>query len=87
MELPVPDLPTALGRYWYHLTGVASFASIMTLFHLPALAVPPLFFGSALFAAWPTITKRAPYSFWIVAVGVWMGGGLLAAILGAIAGH
>jgi hypothetical protein len=58
------------------------------------LVLPGLFFGAILFeyfalpfvagallAAWPHLSGRAPYSFWLVATGVWLGGGVLAIIL------
>ena len=80
-EAPLPDLRTALRRYWYHLIGVGSFASVLQLFRLPSYLLPPFFFGVAFYAMWPCITRRAPFTFWLVAMGVWMSGAVLASFL------
>ncbi len=80
-EVPLPDLRTALRRYWYHLIGVGVFSSVLRLCNPPIYLVPPFFFGVAFYAAWPCITKRAPMTFWFVAGGVWMGGAILSGFL------
>jgi hypothetical protein len=88
-------LREALRLYWWALVGIALFPSIMLvgegLLHIPFEFFVPLFFGVALLAAWPWYSGRAPYSFWLVAGGVYMLGGVVAAVLTqinhAITGH
>ena len=76
------SLRDALRAYWWTLIGVVLFPTAAVLagelldlafeyFVLPFLAV-------ALLAAWPHLSGRAPYSFWLVATGVWLVGGVLA---------
>ena len=88
---PMLSLGESLRRYWHHLIGVAVFPSILTLggrwFHFPVWIIPPFFFAVMFYAMWPTITKRAPYTFWIVTCGVWMGGGILAGVVASIVIH
>jgi hypothetical protein len=45
------------------------------------LVFVPFFFLVCGIAGWPVVTRHAPYMFWIVAMSIWMGGGLLAVIL------
>jgi hypothetical protein len=79
------NLGIALRRHWPYLLGVAlfpSFAMIATgIFHLPFPFLILPFFAAFLLATWPYATKRAPYSFWLVAMGVWMGGGFLGVLV------
>jgi hypothetical protein len=69
-------LDQALKQYWKNLIGVAVFPPVFFIgigvLRLPGLAFVPFFFAVSLLAAWPYFTKKAPYMFWIVAMGVWM---------------
>ena len=75
----------ALRLYRMNLIGVAVFPSVFIIgeeiFHIPFLVFAPLFFLALGLAGWPYLTRRAPHSFWIVACGIYMGGGLLAVFL------
>ena len=88
---PILSLGESLRRYWRHLIGVAVFPSVVTIgsrwFHIPTFVIPPFFFVVMIYAMWPTITKRAPFLFWIVACGVWMGGGVIAGLLASLLHH
>jgi hypothetical protein len=39
------------------------------------------FFGVGFLAGWPVLSGRAPYSFWLVAMGLWLASGICASIL------
>jgi len=75
----------ASGTYWWTLIGVAVFpaGAFVGSEHLGLpfeLFVLP-FFAVCFLAGWPYISGRAPYSFWLVAMCVWLGGGGLAVVL------
>jgi hypothetical protein len=84
-KLEQKSLGDSLRAYWWTLIGLAVFPTMSMigekLMHIPFdfFALP--FFAVCLLAVWPSFTKRAPYSFWIVACGVWLLGGIIAAIL------
>lgn len=79
-------LGEALRAYWKSLIGIALFPAVAFVggdfLHLPFdyLALP--FFAVCLLAAWPYLSGRAPYTFWFVAMLVYLAGGLLAMVLG-----
>jgi len=79
------SLEVALSRYWKYLIGVALFPFVFffggEFFHIPFAVFVIPFFAVGLLAAWPLFRFGAPYLFWIVAMGVWMGGIILAVVL------
>jgi hypothetical protein len=81
-------LREALRTYWWTLLGVALFPPIFfvggELLHVPFEVFMLPFFAVAFLAGWPWFSGRAPYSFWLVACGVWLLGGILAVILGGL---
>jgi hypothetical protein len=85
IEEPRMGLGVALRRYWRYLLGVALFPSFAfsasAIFHLPFPFLILPFIGVTLLAAWPCAAKGAPYSFWLVAMGVWMGAGFLGVLV------
>jgi len=76
---PRLSLGVALRRYWRYLLGVALFPSVafpaVVLFHVPFTFFILPFIAVMLVACWPCAKKRAPYLFWITAMGVWGGAG------------
>lgn len=76
--------------YWHHLAPVTLFAPCAALLWSRAQGawVTPLIFGLffavMFYAMWPTLTGRAKYSFWILACGLYVGGGSFLAILVAL---
>ena len=86
-------LSDALRRYWTNLIGVAVFPSVFFLsigplralwsvpFPALFLVLIPVFFAVCIHAGWPYLRHRAPYTFWIIACGVWMAGAVLGLIL------
>ncbi len=85
---PRPDrkpLREAIRCYWKHLIGVALFPTVALVggevLHIPFgyLALP--FFAVSFLAAWPYLSGKAPYTFWLVAMFVWIAGGFLAVFL------
>jgi hypothetical protein len=77
-------LGEALRSYWWTLIGVAVFPTIVIV-GAELLAIPFEFFILPFFAVcflagWPYLSGRAPYSFWLVAMCVWLGGGGFAAL-------
>jgi hypothetical protein len=77
-------LSVALRRYWRNLIGLATFpaASILGIqyLHLPPLLSIPMFIAACLHALWPVRAKRAPYTFWLVAGVVYLGGAIFTAV-------
>jgi hypothetical protein len=82
---PIPSLSVALRRHWSNLIGLATFpaASILGIryLHMPPLLVFPIFIAVSLHALWPVRTKRAPYSFWLVAGAVYLGGAVFTVLV------
>ena len=78
---PALSTSDALRKYWHHLLAVALFPTVFFVgganFHLPFGLFVPLFFGVIFYGAWPTLTKRAPYTYQLIMGAVWLGGGLL----------
>jgi len=78
---PRLSLAVALRRYWRYLLGIVLFPplafSAVELLHVPfpLLIVP--FFAVTFLAMWPWFAKRAPYSFWLVAMGLWTAAGFV----------
>jgi hypothetical protein len=84
-EPPRLELNVALRRYWKHLIGVALFPIVafagIEIFHLPFGALIPVFFAVNFLAAWPYLARRAPYTFWLTAMGVWMAAAFVGLLL------
>jgi hypothetical protein len=80
-----PSLSEALRRHWPNLVGLAIFPSAFfvgsDIFHISFWFFVPLFFIVNGIAAWPYLTRRAPYGFWAVACAIWMAGALFAGVL------
>lgn len=78
-------LGEALRIYWWTLIGLAAFPTLVLvageMLHVPFEFFVLPFFAVALLAGWPYFSGKAPYSFWIVACGVWLLGGIAAAIV------
>ncbi len=79
------SLREATRRYWFYLFGMAVFPAAtlvgVTQLQLPTPAAGVLFVVLCGFTMWPVITKRAPYGFWLVALGAWTVGCLVAGVL------
>ncbi len=75
-------LGVALRLYWWCLIGVFLLPTIMVvggeIYKIPFEVFIPLFFAVMFLAMWPVLSQRASYAFWLVAMGLWMGGGLMA---------
>jgi hypothetical protein len=77
-------------QYWHHLVPVTLFGPCAGLLWsrahgawvMPFIGV--LFFAASFYAMWPTLTRRAKYSFWILACGLYVVGGASLAILVAL---
>lgn len=82
VQLP---LQKALRTYWKNMIGVALFPSVSFIggevFHIPFEVFLLPFFAVFLHAGWPCFKGKAPYMFWIVALGIYMAGGYVAIIL------
>jgi hypothetical protein len=78
-------LRAALRAYWWTLIGLALFPTTVVIgagvWHIPDEFFILPFFGVSILAGWPLLARRAPYSFWLVAMGVWLSGGIVAAML------
>jgi len=83
-SVPAP-LRDALRHYWWALLGVALFPAAAFIggevLHIPFEYFILPFFAVALLAAWPCVSGRAPYTFWLVAISVYMLGGAIAVML------
>jgi hypothetical protein len=81
---PVEKLPLkqALRAYWWTLIGISALPAIMVVGQvLPFEFIIVLFFGVCFTAMWPVISGRAPYMFWLVAMGLYLMGGMVAAVV------
>lgn len=86
---PPPPLPllASARRFWRHLVPVTLFPSCAVLVTTRAqgagatLLLSAFFFASTIYAAWPMLQGRARYSFWLLACVLYIGGGLLLALL------
>jgi hypothetical protein len=71
--------------YWKNLIGVALFPSVAVVggegFHIPFVYLVLPFFAVSFLAARPYLSGKAPYTFWLVAMFVWIAGGVLAVFL------
>ena len=78
-------LKAALRLYWWCLPGVFLLPTVMVvggeIVKIPFEFFVPLFFAVAFLASWPVLSQRASYAFWLVAMGLWLGGGLMAALV------
>ena len=69
------QLRPALTKYWAYLIGIVSFPFLLLAVEflaLPDVVLLPLFFVCVIPASWPWLAKDAPYSFWIVAMALWL---------------
>ncbi len=86
---PRLDLRGAVRKYWRHLLVIGLFPTVAFVgcgdFHVPFGFMVPVFFASALYGFWPVTTKRVPFGFQFVLGAVWLGGGVLAALLASLA--
>ena len=77
---PRLSLPVALRLYWKYYWGLVLFPPIaipaITIFQVPFPFIAVPFFAVSFLAGWPWLAKRAPYSFWLVAMAVWMASGV-----------
>jgi hypothetical protein len=85
---PTPDrkpLREAIRCYWKNLIGIALFPTVAIVggdvLHIPFDYLLLPFFAVGFLAAWPCMSKKAPYTFWLVAISVYMAGGVLAVFL------
>jgi hypothetical protein len=82
---PVGKLPLkqALRAYWWTLIGISALPAIMVIGQqvLPFEFIIILFFGFCFPAMWPVLSGRASYIFWLVAMGLYFMGGMIAAVL------
>lgn len=78
-------LRDALRIYWWALIGLAVFPAIVFIggefLRIPFEFFILPFFGVCFLTGWPFLSGRAPFSFWLVAGGVWLLGGIFAVIL------
>ena len=74
-------LAEAVRIYWRSLAGVATFGPLLlvtdTFIEIPFWIVLFPFFLVMGLAMWPWLSGRAPYTFWVLALGVWMAGGFV----------
>jgi hypothetical protein len=81
-------LSEALRAYWWTLVGLALFPPVVFVggefFQIPFEYFMLPFFAVGFLAGWPWFSGRAPYSFVLVAGGVWLFGGIVAAILSGL---
>jgi hypothetical protein len=79
------SLRDALRLYWGALVGIGLFPTVAFVggefLHIPFEYLVLPFFAVCMLAGWPHLSGRAPYSFWLVAVLVYLAGGLFAALL------
>jgi hypothetical protein len=93
VEVPPAPVRGPLGRalrlYWWSLIGIALFPSVAFIggdvLHIAFEYFVLPFFAVTFLAAWPWFSGRAPYSFWLVALVVYMLGGLFAVLLVQVA--
>ena len=75
------SISESLRTYWWSLIGLALFPSVLGigegLLHVPFGYFIPVFFVVIFLAFWPSSSGRAPFSFALVAGGVWLTGGIL----------
>ena len=75
----------AIRLYWWCLPGVFILPGIMfvsvEILNIPLEFVAVLFFAVMLLAMWPVFSGRASYAFWLVAMALFMGGGIVASII------
>lgn len=71
-------LPVAMRLYWKYLIGVAVFSPLSKVstevFHIPFNYWMIAFLTVGVLAIWPRYKLDAPYSFVIVAAGIWLVG-------------
>jgi hypothetical protein len=81
-------LPEALRAYWWALIGLAVFPSVFFIggefLRVPFEYFMLPFFAVGFLAGWPWFSGRAPYSFVLVAGGVWLIGGIVAALVSGL---
>ena len=87
-------LAEAVRIYWRSLAGVAIFGPVLLVtdrfIEISFWVVILPFFIVMGLAMWPWLSGRAPYTFWILACGIWLTGGLVGTlairVINAIAG-
>jgi hypothetical protein len=82
-------LRDALRAYWWTLIGLAVFPAALVFgdrYGVPFEYFALPFFAAGLLAGWPYLSGRAPFSFWIVAGGVWLAAGIAAALIAYVVG-
>jgi hypothetical protein len=86
-NLPLP-FPESARRFWHHLVPVTLFGPFaLALVSFSGKTKPIVvvaFFSASFYAMWPWLTRRAKYSFWIAACGLYLAGGIVAALAGAV---
>ena len=78
---PKPDrkpLREAIRCYWKALIGIALFPTVALVgdvLHIPFYYLLLPFFAVCFLAAWPYLSGKAPYTFWVVGMFVYLAGG------------
>jgi len=70
-------------RSWKYLIGVAVLPPFMVLgdaVGMPSVILLVPFFLVMAVAMWPWLSGREPYSFWVIAIVVWLASGAVTAI-------
>ena len=79
------SLKGALRAYWWTIIGLAAFPTILFVggeyFRVPFEYFALPFFAVGLLAGWPYFSGRAPFSYCIVLGGIWLLGGVVAAVI------
>lgn len=81
----IKPLPEAVRAYWPYLIGITVFPSLLVLgiqvYKIPFDYFIAPFFIFGILAAWPCLSGKASYAFWIIAMIAFMAGGLFAVLL------
>ena len=84
-SLKKTTLREALRIYWWTLIGIGVFPLIFivggTFLHIPFEFFILPFLAVGLLAGLPFLSGKVPYSFWLVAMTLWLVGGICAGIL------
>lgn len=88
LAIPKPErvsLRQALRSYWMAFIGIALFPTIffvgVDVLQIPFDYLVLPFFAVSFLAAWPCLSGKAPYSFWFVAMLVYLASGFIAIFL------
>lgn len=76
-------LGPALRTYWWTLIGITVLPAAMSIGQqfVPFELIIVLFFAVGFTAMWPSLSGRAPFTFWLVAMGLYLCGGIAATVL------